>query len=130
MRKQILLSAFAILFGLSTAFAQGGGGFQRQTPEERTKAAMEKMAPLQLNEDQAKKTETVLLDLFTEQQKYMDEMRASGNMDREAMQAKRKELADKRDLKFKEIFTEEQMKKFKEEVEPSMRPQRRPEGGQ
>jgi hypothetical protein len=40
------------------------------------------------------------------------EMRESGNMDREAMMAKRKELAGERDAKLKLIFTEAQMKKW------------------
>ena len=40
--------------------------------------------------------------------------------------AKRKELADARDKKLKEIFTEAQMKQWKDEIEPSMNP---PRGG-
>jgi hypothetical protein len=51
-------------------------------------------------------------------------MRASGNTDREAFQAKRKELAEARDAKLKLIFTEEQQKKWIDEIEPGLRPQR------
>ena len=53
----------------------------------------------------------------------MDEIRANGG-DRDAMQAKRKELSDARDARLKVIFTEAQMKQWKDEIEPSLRPQR------
>ena len=113
----------AVMFiSLGAAKAQGG---QRQTPEERTKTTMEKLAPLNLNADQLTKTTALFTDLYTQQQKAMEEMRASGSMDREAFQAKRKEMNDARDLKLKEIFTADQYKKFKDEIEPAMMPQRR-----
>ena len=41
MKKQIVLMVMAALFSITAVNAQGGGG-QRQTPEERTKATMEK----------------------------------------------------------------------------------------
>jgi len=123
MKKQFVLMLFAAIFSLATVNAQGGGG-QRQTPEERTKATMEKMAPLNLDADAKKKTEVVIADFNNAQQKAMEEMRASGSMDREAMMAKRKELSDARDAKLKTIFTADQMKKWIEEIEPSLRPQR------
>ena len=56
-------------------------------------------------------------------------MRASGSFDRDAMMAKRKELSDARDEKLKKIFTADQFKKFKEEVEATLRPQRQGGGG-
>ncbi len=124
MKKQFVLMVFAALFSITAANAQGGGGGQRQTPEERTKATMEKLAVLNLAADAKTKTEVVISDFNNAQQKAMEEMRASGNMDRDAMMAKRKELADARDAKLKAIFTEEQMKKWKDEIEPSLRPQR------
>jgi hypothetical protein len=46
-----------------------------------------------------------------------------------AFGAKRKELTDARDAKLKVIFTEAQMKQWKDEIEPSMRPQRGGGGG-
>ena len=56
----------------------------------------------------------------------VNEMRASGSVDRDAMMAKRKEQSDARDLKLKAIFTEDQMKKWKDEIEPTTRQQRAP----
>jgi cell fate (sporulation/competence/biofilm development) regulator YlbF (YheA/YmcA/DUF963 family) len=123
MKKQIVLMLFAAIFSLTTLHAQGGGG-QRQTPEERTKATMEKMAPLNLDVDAKKKTEVVITDFNNEQQKAMEEMRASGTIDREAMMAKRKELSEARDARLKTIFTADQLKQWIDEIEPSLRPQR------
>ena len=130
MKKQLVWMLFAAVFSITTVNAQGGGGGQRQTPEERTKATMEKLAVLNLAADAKTKTETVIADFNNAQQKAMEEMRASGSMDRDAMMAKRKELAEARDAKLKLIFTEEQMKKWKDEIEPSLRPQRGNGGAQ
>ena len=114
--------AFAAIFSITAVNAQGGG--QRMTPEERTKATMEKLAVLNLDADAKAKTEAVITEYNTSQQKAMQDMRASGNMNRDSMMAKRKEFAEARDTKLKAIFTPEQMKKWTDEIEPSLRPQR------
>ncbi|HQW91673.1 MAG TPA: hypothetical protein PKY28_01180 [Ferruginibacter sp.] len=126
MKKQIGLMVMAALFSITAVNAQGGGG-QRQTPEERTKATMEKMAPLNLDAEAKAKTEIIISEFNTASQKAMTELRESG-ADRETMMAKRKELSDARDGKLKLVFTEAQMKQWKDEIEPSLRPQR-PGGG-
>ena len=127
MKIQLLLITFATLTSITAVNAQGGGG-QRQTPEERTKATIEKMAPLNLDAATKVKTEVIIADFNNAQQQMMDDMRASGSFDRETMMEKRKELSDARDGKLKLIFTEAQMKQWKDEIEASMRPQR-PAGG-
>ena len=125
MKNRFLLMVFAAIFSCTAVNAQGGGGGgQRMTAEERTKLTMEKMAPLNLSDEVKAKTEVIIADYNNTAQKAMEEMRASGNMDREAMMAKRKELADARDVKLKAIFTDDQMKKWKEEIEPAMMQQR------
>ncbi len=126
MKKQIGLMVMAALFSITAVNAQGGGG-QRQTPEERTKATMEKMAPLNLDAEAKAKTEIIISEFNTASQKAMTELRESG-ADRETMMAKRKELSDARDGKLKLVFTETQMKQWKDEIEPSLTPQR-PGGG-
>jgi periplasmic protein CpxP/Spy len=123
MKKQFVLMVFAALFSLTAVNAQGGGG-QRQTPEERTKATMEKLAVLNLDADAKTKTEAVIAEFNNSQQKAMEEMRAGGSVNRDSMMAKRKVFADARDAKLKTIFTPEQMKKWTDEIEPSLRPQR------
>ena len=124
MKKQILFIAIFLFAGLSSLTAQEAR--QRLSVEERTKAAIEKLTPLNLDEESKNKTSVVLKEFFEEQEKAMKEFRESGNSDREAMRAKRQELAGARDEKLKKIFTEEQMKKWLEEIEPSLRPQRQP----
>ena len=98
---------------------------QRQTPEERTKATLEKLDTLQISKDQKSKLASVFTDLFTAQQKSMEEMRASGSFDRDAMQAKRKELDAESNARVKEILNADQYKKWIDEIQPSLRPQRK-----
>ena len=126
MKKQLVLMLMAAAFSITAVNAQGGGG-QRQTPEERTKAMIEKMAPLKLDAATKAKADVIIADFNKDSQKAMDELRAAG-VEREAMQAKRKEFSDARDAKLKLIFTEAQMKQWVDEILPSMRPQR-PGGG-
>ena len=114
--------AIAAMFSITAANAQGGGG-QRITPEERIKMTIEKMAPLKLDADTKAKADVIIADYVNGQQKAMDEIRAAGG-DRDAMMAKRKEFSDARDVKLKAIFTDAQMKQWKDEIEPSLRPQR------
>lgn len=122
MKKKIALLFAAAIFSITALMAQDGR--QRMTPEERTKMTMEKMATLNLSADVKTKTEKIINDFYTAQQKAMQDMRTSGSMDRDAMMATRKKLADERDAKLKEIFTQDQMKKWIDEIEPSLRPQR------
>ena len=127
MKKQLVLMAFAAMFSVTAVNAQGGGG-QRMSPEEKIKMTIEKMASLKLDADTKVKADAIITEYVNGQQKAMDEIRANGG-DRDAMQAKRKELSDARDARLKAIFTEAQMKQWKDEIEPSMRPQRPPGGG-
>ena len=62
MKKQILFLAAAICFSITSLMAQEN--MQRQTPEERAKATIEKMAPLNLNAEVKAKTEVIITDFF------------------------------------------------------------------
>ena len=126
MKKQLGLMVMAAMFSITAVNAQGGGG-QRMTPEERIKFTIEKMAPLNLDAATKVKADLIITEYINGQQKAMDEIRANGG-DRDAMMAKRKELSDARDASLKAIFSEAQMKQWKDEIEPSLRPQR-PAGG-
>ena len=124
--------ALALLMsvGTLTAVAQGGGGnFQQRPIEERVKTVIEKLAPLNLDKTQTASTDSIFTDFYKASDKTMEDMRASGSFDREAMMAKRKELSDARDEKLKKVFTADQYKKFKDELEATLRPQRQGGGG-
>lgn len=123
MKKQIF-GLCALLFFSFAVMAQDGRP-QRQTPEERTKTTMEKLIDLKLTDAVKAKVEVIFNDFYNAQQKSMEEMRASGSMDREAMKAKRQELANERDRKLSLVLTPDQMKKWTDEIEPSLRPQRK-----
>jgi len=126
MKKAILLLAIAIT-GVLAVQAQGGGGggFQRRTPEERLKMVKEKLADLKLNQDQTTKSDSAFMEYFRGQDKVFEDMRAAGGQpDRDAMREKMQKLAGERDDKLKKIFTDDQFKKWKDEIEPAMRPQR------
>jgi protein CpxP len=122
MKKQLVLTAFAAMLSIAAVNAQGGGG-PRMSPEERIKFVIEKMAPLKLDSVTKAKADVIITDFVNGQQKATDEVRAAGG-DREAMMAKRKEFSDARDVKLKAILTEAQYKQWKDEIEPSLRPQR------
>jgi periplasmic protein CpxP/Spy len=124
MKKQIAAVLITALFSIGTATAQGGGG-PRKTVPERVKEVMEKLVDFKLDKAKSDQADSIFTSFFTSQQKMMEEMRAGGAVpDREVMRENRKKLVDERDAKLKTVFTEEQFKKWKDEIEPSMRPAR------
>lgn len=131
MKKQILLAAMAAFLSITAVNAQGGGNFQRKTPEERLKPIHEKIdSAFKLDAATMKTVDEIFLNSFKDQDKKMDELRAGGGqMDRDAMMAARKQMNDERDAKLKAILTEEQMKVWKDTIEPSTRQQLGNRGG-
>jgi periplasmic protein CpxP/Spy len=130
MKKTILFIAIALVSVVTTRAQGGGGGGQQRTPEERVKQTMERLADLKLDKDQTEKTTAVFKEFYEARQKMMEELRAGGGApDREAMRSKMTKMNDERDEKLKKIFNEDQYKKWKDEIEPSMRPQRQGGGG-
>lgn len=124
MKKQIAAVIITALFSIGTASAQGGGG-PRKTVPERVKEVMEKLVDFKLDKAKSDQADSIFTNFFTSQQKMMEEMRAGGGApDREVMRESRRKLVDERDTKLKTVFTEEQFKKWKDEIEPSMRPAR------
>ena len=115
-----------IAFLFAVTINANAQGMQRMTVAERVKATMDKMTtPLNLDTAEQSKTAAVFTDFYTAQTKLREEARASGTRpDRSVFQ---KMMSD-RDDKLKAIFTDEQYKKYKDEVEATLRPQR-PQGG-
>ena len=124
----VLLASFALA---ATISAQPGGGFQRQTPEQRVAAIHQKLdSAFNVAPDKLSVLDSALTVLFKAQDARMQEIFSSGERpDRETMMAERKKYSDSRDEMIKAMLTEEQFAIWKDKIEPSMRPQRPPGGG-
>lgn len=121
----------AVLFaGNVIIHAQPGGGFQRKTVEERVAIAHSKIdSAFRLDAAKLAQVDAEFTMFYKAQEAKRQELMSGGGMpDRETMMAEFKKLSDARDEKLKTIFTEEQFKKWKDEIEPMLRPQR-PQGG-
>ena len=124
MKKQIALSIVAMLVTVTSIMAQGHGG-PRMTVEERVKAVNEKLTDFKLAPDKLAKTDSIFTAHYTTMQKEREAMMSSGGTpDRDAMRAKMLKLNIDRDEQLKLIFTDDQFKKWKDDIEPAMRPQR------
>jgi periplasmic protein CpxP/Spy len=127
MKKKIVLFLAVTLSVVFSANAQGG---QRRTAEERVKTAMDKLADFKLDKDKSALTDSAFMAYYKAQDKTREEMMAAGGTpDRDAMREKMQKFAAERDEKLKKIFTEAQYKKWKDEIEQTLRPQRPPGGG-
>ncbi|HEX7458081.1 MAG TPA: hypothetical protein VF301_06585 [Ginsengibacter sp.] len=122
--KIAMLIALLFAVKISTNAQQG---MQRRTVEERVKSTMDKLTtPLNLDTLEQSKTSAVFTDFYTAQDKMREDARASGNRpDRSVFE----KMTNDRDEKLKVIFTDDQYKKFKDEVEPTLRPQRQQGSG-
>lgn len=120
MKKTFLF--ICLVFSAGFIMAQGGpSGQPRRTVEERVKTAMEKITPaLTLNKEQETKTDLV----FTEYYKAMDKFRESLEPGTRPDRSQFEKFSSDRDEKLKKVFTEDQYKRWKDEVEPTLRPQR------
>jgi hypothetical protein len=128
MKKMSLL--VLALIAVAAVYAQPGGGFQRQTPEQRVAAIHAKLdSAFKLDPAKLAPLDTALTVLFKKQEEKMMEMFSGGQRpDRETMMAERKKYSDARDEMLKAVLTEEQFVIWRDKIEPSMRPQR-PGGG-
>lgn len=117
-----------MLTAASFVFAQGGGGggFQRRTVEERVKMVHDKLdSAFKPAADKLKEIDVIFTDFYKAQDKMREEMMSGGERpDPQVMREKMQGMNTERDDKLKKVLTEEQFKKWKEEIEPSMRPQR------
>lgn len=125
-----LKHVFALALILSVSMAVNAQGGFRRTIEERVKAVHEKMdSVFKLDAGKQAKVDTVFANYYRQQDKLREEMRSSGERpDFQAMREKMQPMIEARDKELKAILSEEQFKKWKEEIEPSMM-QRRGGGG-
>ncbi|MEJ0103017.1 MAG: hypothetical protein WDO19_10855 [Bacteroidota bacterium] len=124
--KFVLIAAALFIAGLA-ANAQGGG-FPRRTVEERVKAVDEKIAVFNLEKSKKDQVDTIFSQYYRTVDAKRGEMMSGGSPDRDKMRTEMQKISGDRDDKLKNIFTDDQFKKWKDEIEPSLRPQR-PGGG-
>jgi periplasmic protein CpxP/Spy len=95
---------------------------QRRTIEERVKRVTDTLTTVFKLEKSALDQTSVV---FTDYYKAMDKMREGLGQGERPDRAQMEPLQAERDEKLKKILTEEQFKKFKDEIEPALRPRRR-----
>ena len=136
MKKQLFLGLLAIGAFTCTATAQNMQGQPTQqemdkAPNARAKEAVLKLqTELGVTNEQGARVYAIFESFFTKAQKAREEARNSGAApDREAMKANRDKMVAERNEQLKGVLTAEQYTKWIDVVEPSMRPQRRGDGG-
>jgi len=117
MKKFSLLLVASFTLSIA-ALAQGGGGFQRQTAEQRVAAIHAKLdSAFKLEPSKLALLDTALTVLYKKQDARMQEIMAGGERpDRETMQAERKKYSDARDEILKAMLSEEQYGIWKEKI--------------
>ena len=115
-----------ILFFCVFLFAMGmvslAQGSQRRTVEERTKRVVDTLTSvLKLEKPVRDQTNTVFTDYYKAMDKLREALPQGERLDRTQLE----KLSAERDEKLSKVFTEEQFKKFKDEIEPALRPRRR-----
>ena len=114
------------LFSASLLHAQGG--FQRRTVEDRVKVVHDKMdSAFSPGKDKLSAIDSAFTQFYKAQETLREEWRGGGERpDPQVMREKMQPIADARDEKLKSILTAEQFRKWKDEIEPALRPQRGP----
>ena len=119
MKIKLGLLIMFMFAGVIMANAQGGG--MRRTVEERTKRVVDTITTvLKLDNNQVTQSQTVFTDYYKESDKLRESMQQGAPFDRTQFQ----KLASDRDEKLKKFLSEEQFKKFKDDIEPALRPRR------
>jgi protein CpxP len=124
---KIKISFFVSLLLLAAVAVNAQGGFQRRTVEERVQMIQQKMdSAFKLDKAKIADVDSAFANYYRATDKLREEMmNGGGQPDFQAIREKMQPIADERDKKLQGILTEEQYKIWKEQIEPSMRPQRR-----
>lgn len=117
MKKSVFVIAI-LLAGSISVMAQGGG--PRRTVEERLTRINEKMdSAFKLPAAKLVQVDSVFATYYRATDKLREEVMASG--DRSGMREKMQPLTDARDKDLKPLLGDDNFKKWKDEIEPSMR---------
>lgn len=131
MKRQIVILVLFLFTGFSYVNAQGGGGGQRRTVEERVKMVHVKIdSAFKLDATKMAEVDSIFATAYRTQDKLREDMMSGGGQpDFQAMREKMQPIMDDRDAKLKKALGDDNFKIWKEQIEPSMRPQRRQGGG-
>jgi hypothetical protein len=131
MKKQIVFVIAVMVAGITVASAQGPGG-GRMSIEDRVARVHAKLdSAFKLDAAKLTQADSAFAQFYRAQQAKMQEMMSGGGErpSREAMQEAQKPLIDERDKKLSAILTADQLKIFKDQIEPSLRGGGRGPGG-
>jgi protein CpxP len=124
MKMNIKIGLLGMIMFASVIVANGQGGAQRRTPEERTKIMVDTIATvLKLDQTQQTSAQSAFMDYYKDSDKLREAMQAGTPPDRSQFE----KLTTDRDEKLKKFLSVDQFKKFKDDIEPAMR-NRRPGG--
>lgn len=124
MKRKVLMLFVIMLSGVLVTNAQ----FQRRTVEERVKMVHTKIdSAFKLDAQKMADVDSIFSNFYRSQDKLREDMMNGG--DRQAMREKMQPLMEDRDSKLKAVLGDDNFKVWQEQIEPSMRPQRRGGGG-
>ncbi|HKZ65615.1 MAG TPA: hypothetical protein VJ111_04635 [Chitinophagaceae bacterium] len=117
---------FLLTLMIAVVFVANAQGGSRRTVEERVQAVHEKMdSAFKLDSEKQAKADSAFANYYRQQNKIREEMRSGGERpDFQAMREKMQPALDARDKELKALLTDDQFKKWKEEIEPAMMPRR------
>jgi periplasmic protein CpxP/Spy len=124
MKKQMVLLLALIIAGTTATFAQGGGGgFRQRTVEERVQSIHHVIdSAFKLDAAKLIQTDSVFATYYRATDKIRQELMSGGERpDRAVMMEKLAPATEARDKELKVILGDDNFKKFKDEIEPSMR---------
>jgi Skp family chaperone for outer membrane proteins len=113
---------FLALFVFAATMMVQAQGFQHRTVEERVKRVVDTLT-IVFKFDKAVQDQTSAV--FTDYYKATDKLREGLPDGERPGRAQMEKLSTERDEKLKMVLTEGQFKKFKDEIEPALRPRRR-----
>ena len=111
-----------VMLLLAGAIMAQGQGFQRRTVEERVKRVVDTLTTVfKLDKSVQDQTNVLFTDYYKASDKLREGLAEGERPDRTQME----KLSSDRDERLKKVLSEEQFKKFKDEIEPALRPRRR-----
>lgn len=125
MKRLLVIAMLFLLSGSLSVMAQGG---QRRTVEERVKRVHEKIdSAFKLEASKLTQVDSAFAAYYRASDKVRAELVAAaggGRPDFQAMRDKMQPYADTRDKELKSVLGDDNYKKWKDDIEPTMRGQR------